>query len=209
MYIATDSNGRITAMTDRKEFAIGMREVTLPDDFDSNNISDYIVSSDGTVTYSKKPETNEEKLARKQAEQSQQLSTAVTIFVLANADSFTNEQLISVSSFFPDWKTGHKYTKGEIVNYNGNLYRIGQDHTSQSNWLPDSDGVTALYSAIKIDEETGYETWKAWDGVSGIYAKDQIVKDPNDGLLYKSTIANNVWGPPSSVATYWTKVNGA
>ena len=66
-----------------------------------------------------------------------------------------------------------------------------------------------MYSAIKIDEETGYETWKAWDGVSGIYAKDQIVKDPNDGLLYKSTIANNVWGPPSSFSTYWTKVNGA
>lgn len=208
MYIATDSDGRITAMTDKKEFAIGMREVTLPDNFDRTNISDYIISEDGTVTYSKRPETEAEKNARKQTEQSQQLSTAVTIFVRENADSFTNEQLISVSSFFPDWETGHKYTKGEIINYNGNLYRIGQDHTSQSNWLPDSAGVTALYSAIKIDEETGYETWKAWDGVSGIYAKDQIVKDPNDGLLYKSTIANNVWGPPSSYAAYWTKVNG-
>lgn len=208
MYIATDPDGRITAMTDRKEFAIGMREVTLPDDFDMDNISDYIVSSDGTVTYSKKPETDEEKLARKQAEQSQQLSAAVSMFVLANASSFTNEQLVSVSSFFPDWEVGHKYIKGEIINYNGNLYRIGQDHTSQSNWLPDSAGVTALYSEIKIDEDTGYETWKAWDGVSGIYAKDQIVKDPNDGLLYKSTIANNVWGPPSSYTAYWTKVNG-
>lgn len=208
MYIATDSDGRITAMTDKKEFAVGMREVTLPDNFDRTNISDYIISEDGTVTYSKRPETEAEKNARKQTEQSQQLSTAVTIFVRANADSFTNEQLISVSSFFPDWETGHKYTKGEIINYNGNLYRIGQDHTSQSNWLPDSAGVTALYSAIKIDDETGYETWKAWDGVSGIYAKDQIVKDPNDGLLYKSTIANNVWGPPSSYAAYWTKVNG-
>lgn len=209
MYIATDSDGRITAMTDKKEFAGGMREVTLPDDFNSDRIYDYIVSKDGTVTYSKRPETEEQKNARKQAEQSQQLKAAAAIFISANSDSFTNEQLISVSSFFPDWETDHKYIKGEIINYNGNLYRIGQDHTSQSNWLPDSAGVTALYSAIKIDDDTGYETWKAWDGVSGIYAKDQIVKDPNDGLLYKSTIANNVWGPPSSFTTYWTKVNGA
>ena len=209
MYIATDSDGRITAMTDKKEFAVGMREVTLPDDFNSDRIYDYNVSEDGMVTYSKRPETEEQKNARKQAEQSQQLAAAAAIFISTNADSFTNEQLISVSSFFPDWETDHKYIKGEIINYNGNLYRIGQDHTSQSNWLPDSAGVTALYSAIKIDDDTGYETWKAWDGVSGIYAKDQIVKDPNDGLLYKSTIANNVWGPPSSFSTYWTKVNGA
>lgn len=209
MYVSTDSDGRITAMTDKKEFAIGMREVTLSDDFDSTKISDYIVSSDGTVTYRKKPETEEHKNMRKKYEKSQQLNAVATIFVQENAASLTDKQLISVSSFFQDWETGHKYTKGEIINYNGNLYRIGQDHTSQSNWLPDSAGVTALYSAIKINKNTGYETWKAWDGVSGIYAKDQIVKDPNDGLLYKSTIANNVWGPPSSFSAYWTKVNGA
>ena len=52
-------------------------------------------------------------------------------------------------------------------------------------------------------EETGYEEWKSWDGVSGIYQTDNPVIDPNDGQVYISKIPNNVWGPPSQQPMYW------
>ena len=103
---------------------------------------------------------------------------------------------------FMSWQSGYDYKKDWIIEYDGNLYRIGQDHTSQAQWIPGTPGTESLYSKIEIAEE-GVEVWKPWDGVSGVYSLDQIVQDPTDDLLYKSLIDNNVWGPPSTQPDYW------
>ena len=103
---------------------------------------------------------------------------------------------------YPNWEPNKNYKKDWVIKYQDDIYRIGQDHTSQSNWIPGTSGTEALYSKIEITE-SGYEVWKAWDGVSGLYANGQIVKDPTDGRLYQSLIDNNVWGPPSTQPTYW------
>ena len=109
--------------------------------------------------------------------------------------------LIYISAY-PEWQVGFDYKKDWIIRHGENLYRIGQDHTSQEQWVPGADGTTALYSKIDISED-GYETWQEWDGVSGAYAKDQVVRDPTDEQLYKSLIDSNVWGPPSKQPNYW------
>lgn len=97
---------------------------------------------------------------------------------------------------------GKEYEKDYIVQYGNDIYRIGQDHISQEQWKPGDEGTTNLYSLIRMDEG-GYEEWKAWDGVSGIYNLDQVVKDSEDEKLYKSKTENNVWGPPHSVPEFW------
>ena len=122
-------------------------------------------------------------------------------FLIMRAN-FTNKEAVSFSYAYPEWSPGNDYKKDWIIKYNNDLYRIGQDHTSQAQWIPGSEGTTALYSKISISEE-GYEIWKEWDGVSGAYAKDQIVQDPTDGNLYKSKIDSNVWGPPSTQPSFW------
>ena len=109
--------------------------------------------------------------------------------------------LIYISAY-PEWQVGFDYKKDWIIRHGENLYRIGQDHTSQEQWVPGADGTTALYSKIEITEG-GYEVWQEWDGVSGSYANGQIVQDPTDEQLYKSLIDNNVWGPPSKQPNYW------
>lgn len=114
----------------------------------------------------------------------------------------TDSEAINYISVYPEWQVGFDYKKNWIIRYGEDLYRIGQDHTSQEQWTPGADGTTALYSKIDISEN-GYEIWKEWDGVSGIYAKDQIVKDPTNDQLYISKIDNNVWGPPSTQPNYW------
>lgn len=117
-------------------------------------------------------------------------------------ENLTDEEAVEYLNFYPEWKVGFDYKKNWIIKYNGDLYRIGQDHTSQEQWVPGETGADSLYSKIEITEE-GYEVWKAWDGVSGSYAQGQIVKDPNDEQLYKSKIDSNVWGPPSEQPDYW------
>lgn len=116
--------------------------------------------------------------------------------------NFTNKEAVSFSYAYPEWSPGINYKKDWIIKYDNDLYRIGQDHTSQEQWIPGAVGSDSLYSKIELTEE-GYEIWKAWDGVSGSYARDQVVKDPNDEQLYKSKIDSNVWGPPSEQPDYW------
>ena len=117
-------------------------------------------------------------------------------------EHLTDKEAIDFQEFYPSWQVGFDYKKDWIIQYDGSLYRIGQDHTSQEQWTPGSEGTTALYSKISISEE-GYEVWKEWDGVSGSYESGQIVEDPNDNQLYISKIDSNVWGPPSQQPTYW------
>lgn len=138
-----------------------------------------------------------------QATTSTDISSVMTaISQLIMRTDLTDAEAFASKPLFPEWEVGYDYKKDWIIQYDGSLYRIGQDHTSQKQWTPGSEGTTALYSKISISEE-GYETWKEYDGVSGTYAKDQIVIDPTDSNLYKSKLDNNVWGPPSQQPDCW------
>ena len=44
----------------------------------------------------------------------------------------------------PEWTPGTKYNPGDLVAYDGQVYRVVQEHTSQADWRP--DGVPALYT---------------------------------------------------------------
>lgn len=201
MYVMLDENGRICATTDTKEYAEGMIEFDLPEDFDYSHQEDYRIEGDELVK-DPVPLSDEEKKVNEEIERQKQLQIATIMFVNESAPDLTDEQAFSIPLLFDEWKVGKEYKKGYIVRYNGELYRIGQDHTSQEQWKPGDSGVTALYSHITIAEE-GYEIWKPWDGVSGMYDEGQIVEDPEDSQLYKSKIPNNVWGPPSQQPMYW------
>lgn len=140
---------------------------------------------------------------------SNQNYTAIAIDSVDNAiapiimrANLSDKEALNLEMFYPEWTTGVDYKQNWIIRYDGSLYRIGQDHTSQEQWIPGSDGTDSLYSKIEITEG-GYEVWKEWDGVSGSYASGQIVEDPNDNQLYISKIDSNVWGPPSQQPTYW------
>ena len=116
--------------------------------------------------------------------------------------SLTDSEAVTYISVYPEWQVGFDYKQDWILRYGEDLYRVGQDHTSQEQWVPGSEGTDALYSKIEITED-GYEVWQEYDGVSGTYSTGQIVKDPNNEQLYISKIDSNVWGPPSEQPDYW------
>ena len=134
--------------------------------------------------------------------QNQVTQMDVVVPYILMRSKLTDKEALNCISLYPEWQVGFDYKKDWIIRHNDDLYRIGQDHTSQEQWVPGADGTTALYSKIEITEG-GYEVWKEWDGVSGSYANGQIVQDPTDEQLYKSLIDNNVWGPPSEQPVYW------
>lgn len=201
MYVMLDENSRICATTDTKEYAEGMIEFDLPEDFDYSHQEDYRIEG-GELVKDPVPLSDEEKKVNEEIERQKQLQIATIMFVNESAPDLTDKQALSIPLLFDEWTVGKEYKKDYIVRHNGELYRIGQDHTSQEQWEPGDEGTAALYSYIEITGE-GYEVWKPWDGVSGMYDEGQIVEDPDDGQLYKSKIPNNVWGPPSQQPMYW------
>lgn len=106
-------------------------------------------------------------------------------------------------SLYPEWTVGETYELGWIVSYEGELYRIGQPSITASEiYLPGAAGTESIYSHIKVDEE-GYEYWKAWDGITGLYDVGDIVRDPEDEQLYICISPNCTYGPPHSVPSFW------
>lgn len=203
MYVQTDTDGRITVTTPYEQYASeDMFEFDFPDDFDFATQNEYVIQN-GELTYSPKPPTEADIAAEREAQRQGQIQLAMPMMVQANSASFTDEQALEIPLLFKVWTVGESYTQNEIIQHDGELYRIGQDHTSQAQWVPGSTGTTALYSHIEIGGDN-YEVWKPWDGVSGIYQQDQIVHDPEDNNnLYISLIPNNTWGPPHSFPSLW------
>ena len=202
IYVCTDKDGRIQYTTDTAEYAgSDAIQFEFPKDFDFSTQVEYRIV-DGELIHDPIPMSEAEKQAEEDVERQKQLQTASIMFINENAPNLTDEQALELNLLFEEWVVGMNCKKDHIVRYNGELYRIGQDHTAQEQYKPGDEGTTALYSHIEITEE-GYEVWKAWDGVSGIYKKDQIVEDSEDKKLYKSKIDNNVWGPPHSTPNYW------
>lgn len=199
-YTNIDESGRICVTTEEAEYAgKDSFEFDFPDGFIFSSQHDYRIADDSLI-YDPLPNEIEE------TDYQNQLETATIMFVNESTPNLTDEQALSIPLLFYEWEVGKEYIKDKIIRYNGELYRIGQTHTSQEQWKPGDEETTALYSHIEFAEE-GYEVWKEWDGVSGIYAEGQIVEDPNDGKVYKSKIANNVWGPPSQQPSYWEEVS--
>lgn len=120
------------------------------------------------------------------------------------AQDLDDAEALKVPALYPEWIAGETYKAKQIIRYKGELYRLAQDTVSSDVYPPDAEGVESIYTHITVDEETGYETWQQPTGAHDAYPKDKIVKDPNDGKLYKSTFDGaNVWGPPSASPDYW------
>ena len=203
-WINTDEDGRITASTTFEEYSKGMMKVDIPDDFDFLKQSDYIYK-DGRLTCNNAfsmAQENAQIEYERQIKEDAQIQIAARMFVRTNATMLTDAQAVAVSLLFDEWAVGVEYKRDFIIRYDDELYRIGQDHTSQEQWVPGAVGTESLYSHIVIGND-GYEDWKEWDGITGLYQYGQIVRDSDDGQLYKSKIPNNTYGPPHEMPDYW------
>lgn len=88
------------------------------------------------------------------------------------------------------------YIFEQILAYNGELYRVAQNHTSQAQWIPGQAGTESRYTHIAIDPETGYEEWKQPTGAHDAYSFEDIVT--HNGKTWVSNIPGehtNTWEP--------------
>ena len=109
-----------------------------------------------------------------------------------------DEQAIDAAAVYPTWREGVAYVTGERVRYNEILYKVLQDHTSQTTWTPES--APSLFAKVLISDTETIPEWTQPDSTNPYQTGDKVT---HNGATWISTIDNNVW---ESGAYGWTKV---
>ena len=84
---------------------------------------------------------------------------------------------------------GKSYILGDRFTYEGKLYRVLQDHTSQTDWLP----TTAVSLYVEVTPPDTIAAWKQPTGAHDAYQLGDKVT--HNGKTWESTVADNVWEP--------------
>lgn len=71
-----------------------------------------------------------------------------------NTFGLTDKESLQVIDWFPAWKANVELKTGEKISYNGKLYEILQDHTSQDGWEP-SINTASLFKEVAINDTFG------------------------------------------------------
>lgn len=106
--------------------------------------------------------------------------------------TFTDEQAIEVPDLYPEFEFDHEYRQNDRFQYDGKLYKVNQDHTSQEQWVPGTEGTESLYTNLMLND-AGHQIWKQPTGAHDAYNTGDVVE--YKGTLYKSLIDGNVWAP--------------
>lgn len=104
-------------------------------------------------------------------ELARQLRPILEQAVSAALDDATALQCVPM---FPAWKAGATVHPGERYRYNGILYRVVQEHTTQTGWEPDQ--TPALFAAVSLpgegSREHPIEAVRGMEYVYGLYYQE-------------------------------------
>ena len=115
----------------------------------------------------------------------QELQERVILDYASDEDAYTMRYL------YPEWlSNGLTYKTNDKLMYNDKFYKVLQDHTSQSDWTPDT--ASSLYVEI-ADPSNEYPEFKQPTGAHDAYAKGD--KITFEGKKYVSLIDANTWSP--------------
>lgn len=105
--------------------------------------------------------------------------------------TLSDTDALGAISLFPVWSSDSvTYKAGDRVQYENQLYKCLQDHTSQETWTP----VDAPSLWVRVDDPT--VEWPEWvqpTGATDAYSKGAKVS--HQGKHWISDVDNNTWEP--------------
>lgn len=120
------------------------------------------------------------------------------------SQSLDDEQALESVELFPNWKNSIDYTTGTKVRYDGVLYKVLQNHTSQADWTPPA--APSLFTKVLISDENVVPVWEQPDSTNAYMTGDKVYYPTENDSIYESTIDNNVWSPIDYPAG-WTLIS--
>lgn len=112
----------------------------------------------------------------------------------------SDDVALLIPEVYPVWSADSvEYKKDDRVTYNGILYKVLTDHTSQPSWTP-TDAPSLFVKVLTSENEI--LDWEQ-PGADNPYMKGDRVRY-ND-KVYESLIDNNVWSP-DEYAAGWKEI---
>ena len=148
--------------------------------------------------------TNAEREAKaaEQQEIRKAVLAAVSFMTKPMIADMSEEQLTAIAPLIPTWTVGTEYKTGDIVRYNGVLYRCLQNDTAQEIFPPDT--YTSGWKRVDEPDEQGIYPFSQPLGATDAYMKGDKVSF--EGAYYQSTIDYNVWSP-TAYPQGWKKLD--
>lgn len=107
--------------------------------------------------------------------------TTATFVEQAEAGNVDAETALEHKGLFAEWRVGVKYAKGAMRQFNAQLYKCRQEHTSQEDWAPDA--TPALWAVVDVSHAgTIDDPIPAERGMEYEYGLYYL--DPEDGKTY-------------------------
>lgn len=114
--------------------------------------------------------------------------------VMASAN-LDDDVAVRFSALYPDWEPNCKRKEGQVLNHNGQLYRVTKNVNKNNTVEPGTEEGAAYYTPITVSE-SGYEEWKQPSTKKEAYSKGHIVS--HNGQNWVSTANNNMDEPGTS-----------
>lgn len=115
---------------------------------------------------------------------------------LIRVDELSEEELIEMIDLYEGYQVDKLYKVDDIFKYEGKLYKVIQEHTSQADWIPSE--LPALY--LSMMPENVIPEWKQPTGGHDAYKKgDKVIFN---GKVYESLIDGNTWSPTDYPASW-------
>lgn len=116
--------------------------------------------------------------------------------------SLTDDDALEAVALYPEWDGGlFVYEVGDRVRYNGELYKVLQHHTSQTDWNPEA--APSLFARVLTGETPDdIRDWEQPDSTNPYMIGDRV---RFEGKIYESVIDNNIWSPAAYPAG-WTLI---
>lgn len=115
-------------------------------------------------------------------------------------ESASDADALNAIVIYPAWREGVSYAAGQRVRHDGTLYKVLQDHTSQSDWTPGA--APSLFAKVLIPDPGIIPEWEQPDSTNPYMQGDKVT---HNGKTWMSDTDWNVWEP----GVYgWTEITG-
>lgn len=129
-----------------------------------------------------------------------ELAQKLRPYIEKAAISLSDEDALEAINLFPNWSPeADRYEKDVRVNYEGILYKCLQTHIPQAAWTPTA--APSLWTKVLIPDANVIYEWEQPESTNPYMKGDKVTFN---GVIYESTIDNNIWAPN---VYGWTQVN--
>ena len=97
--------------------------------------------------------------------------------------AMTDKQILNYPDFVEKWKSGQKYEAGKRLEYNGTIYKVLTEHTSQADWPPDA--APSLFAKVLIPDSNVIPKWEQPESTNAYSKGDKVT---HNGKTWESEV---------------------